>query len=285
MLPFRPIKSLYPLALAEGEGVGTAYEYFAKRLVLKRWLAVLPPHRKVLIAGLPQKYGSSLDFLLLAEELGASNVVIVDDRPATLDKARQSLAAAQQIGQLLHLRPEYVCLSEWGELETFPGGYDLCLASEVLQRLDDAGRQSYIACLAGLASALALFTPNADDPAHTTLSGLAGLRLPDLRRLAESAGSCAASGYVDMPPFPPGLTRSTEQRKQASAGRLEATAMWGLGYYARAERYFPLSWRRGHAHIVYALVKTDASSNHRTKNMKLPVQSGVKSPSQCARTQ
>ena len=32
------IKTLYPLALAEGEGVGTAYEYFTKRLHLVRWL-------------------------------------------------------------------------------------------------------------------------------------------------------------------------------------------------------------------------------------------------------
>ncbi len=32
------IKTLYSLALAEGEGVGTAYEYFAKRLILASWL-------------------------------------------------------------------------------------------------------------------------------------------------------------------------------------------------------------------------------------------------------
>lgn len=37
-LPYRSIKSLYALALAEGEGVGTAYEYFAKRLAMSRWL-------------------------------------------------------------------------------------------------------------------------------------------------------------------------------------------------------------------------------------------------------
>ena len=32
------VGQLYPLALAEGEGVGTAYEYLAKRLVLAPWL-------------------------------------------------------------------------------------------------------------------------------------------------------------------------------------------------------------------------------------------------------
>ena len=74
MLPFRTIKSLYPLALAEGEGVGTAYEYFAKRLVLSSWLAKLPTVRRLIIAGLPEKYGSSLDFLLIAQEMGVASL-------------------------------------------------------------------------------------------------------------------------------------------------------------------------------------------------------------------
>ena len=44
VLQKRSIKSLYPLALAEGEGVGTAYEYFAKRLILGRWLESAETH-------------------------------------------------------------------------------------------------------------------------------------------------------------------------------------------------------------------------------------------------
>ena len=69
----RSIKSLYPLALAEGEGVGTAYEYFAKRLHLARWLKGTKPPQHILIAGLPEKYGASLDFMLLASEVEAEN--------------------------------------------------------------------------------------------------------------------------------------------------------------------------------------------------------------------
>ncbi len=66
MLPTHSIKALYALALAEGEGMGTAYEYYAKRLILGRWLAERPRPASILIAGLPQKYGASLDLLLLA---------------------------------------------------------------------------------------------------------------------------------------------------------------------------------------------------------------------------
>jgi hypothetical protein len=57
-----------------------------------------------------------------------------------------------------------------------------------------------------------------------------------------------------MPPFPPGIIRSNEQRVQATSGKLEGLAMWGLGYYARAERWLPTAMRRRQAHIVYALV-------------------------------
>src|SRR5262252_6719711 len=99
MFHFRSIKSLYPLALAEGEGVGTAYEYFAKRLILTRWLAKLPQARSLLIAGLPEKYGSSLDFLLLTQEMAVADVIVVDERPPALDKIRKSLAAAQAMGE------------------------------------------------------------------------------------------------------------------------------------------------------------------------------------------
>ena len=90
MLAHYTIKDLYALALAEGEGMGTAYEYYAKRLALGRWLKARPRPASILVAGLPEKYGASLDFLLLAGELGAA-VTVVDDRPAALDRLRGAL--------------------------------------------------------------------------------------------------------------------------------------------------------------------------------------------------
>jgi hypothetical protein len=259
MLPVRSIKSLYPLALAEGEGIGTAYEYFAKRLALARWLAKLTHPRSVLIAGLPEKYGTSLDFLLLAQEISATRVVATDDRPQALEKMRQSLAAAQAVGELSHVQPECLWVADMAKLEELTGVFDLCLCSEVLQRLGAATRPAYVERLGRLAQALALFAPNGHNPSHTTLSGLSGIGLSELRALAERTGSLADVDYVDMPPFPPGLTRSAEQRKQAAAGRLEGLAMRGLDYYARVESYLPPWWRRSHSHIVYALVDTRVS--------------------------
>jgi hypothetical protein len=260
MLPFRSIKALYPLALAEGEGVGTAYEYFAKRLVLAPWLAGLRRPRRLLIAGLPEKYGSSLDLILLAQDMGVPDVVVIDDRAQALEKGRESLAAAQSMAQLARLEPHYELVADMGRLEELAGGFDLCLGSEVLQRLGPIMSQHHVARLAKLAPALALFAPNADNRSHTKISGLSGLRLTDLQELLQSVGVSAKTGYVDMPPFPPGLTRSAAQRSRAASGRLEGLAMWMLSHYARRESWFPSEWRRRQSHIAYALVNRLGSS-------------------------
>ena len=88
------IRELYSWALAEEEGVGTAYEYYAKRLALGRWLRGRSRPQKILIAGLPQKYGLSLDFIQLAAEYGAV-VTIIDERQDSLDELQDVIAAAR----------------------------------------------------------------------------------------------------------------------------------------------------------------------------------------------
>lgn len=251
MLTPLSIKSLYVPALAEGEGVGTAYEYFAKRLVLSPWLARLSPKpRTMLIAGLPEKYGSSLDFVLLAAELGTA-VTLIDDRPAALEKAQPGLAAAQAQGWLPNFDgATYQLVPDLTALDFGSQHFDIAISSEVLQRLPQNGRFAYIHALHSHATAVALFAPNADNPAHTNLSGLSGLRLDELQALVAAN---AQTGYIDMPPFPPGLVRTDDQREQATSGAAEGIAMVGLGYYARLEHWLPTAVRRQQSHIVYAL--------------------------------
>jgi hypothetical protein len=244
------IKQLYALALAEGEGVGTAYEYFAKRLALQAWLVQKPIRpNSVLVAGLPQKYGSSLDFFLLANELGAT-LTVVDDRPEAIAKAQQSLAAAQAVGWLTAVEPIWHTTTSLAHLPELTNHFDLALSSEVLQRLPEGDRPAFVARVQKLSTAVALFTPNADNQAHVGRSGLGGLTLSQMQQLIPTPSRPIA--YIDLPPFPPGITRSNEQREQATSGHFEAIAMWGLGYYARLEKFFPASIRRAHAHIVYA---------------------------------
>ena len=109
-------------------------------------------------------------------------------------------------------------------------------------------------------TAVALFMPNKANEAHVGISGLDGLHLHELRTLLLDGGAASghalqASGYIDMPPFPPGITRSEEQREQATSGLLEGVAMWGLGIYARLEKFLPINLRARQSHIVYGFMQ------------------------------
>lgn len=263
MICARSIHDLYPFALAEGEGVGTAYEYYAKRLKLSDWLTGQPAPARVLVAGLPQKYGASLDFLLLATELDG-HVTVIDDRPEALARLRHALDALDGGAGTLAARPQLVLTSDIADLAELAPGFDLVLTSEVLQRLAPERQAHFVSRLVALAPQVALFTPNGDNDAHVGHSGLSGLRLEELelclgQGLESGRGTAVVTslrtGHVDMPPFPPGITRSESDRAQAATGTLEAVAMWGLGLYAHAEKYLPARLRKAQSHIVYALVR------------------------------
>jgi hypothetical protein len=248
MLKPYTIKDLYALALAEGEGMGTAYEYYAKRRALEQWLAGRSRPQTMLIAGLPERYGLSLDFLLLASELGAA-VTVIDERPATFERllaARESLPD----GVFRLVEPRTVLVADMAQPQEAGSEFDLVVSSEVLQRLTPSARHQYVTALQAQGDAVALFAPNADNAAHTSRSGLGGLHLVELRALA---GGRSTSGYIDMPPFPPGITRSDDQREQATTGAFEQMVMWGLGQYAHREHWLPGKVRRTQSHIVYTL--------------------------------
>jgi hypothetical protein len=231
--------------------VGTAYEYYAKRLLLAPFLKRMPRPARILVAGLPEKYGSSLDFLLLAAELGA-RVVVADDRPASLAKAQRSLAAAQEQEMLADVAPHYVRVPGVAGLADVDGPFDLALSCEVMQSLPAGERMAYWQRLRALAPAVALFAPNGGNPAHRKLTGLRTLSLEELSALVGDTPA-AEVGLVDLPPFPSGMTRSAEQRQQAATGKVEEIVMAGLGYYARLEKFLPSRVRHRYAHMVYAL--------------------------------
>jgi hypothetical protein len=239
------IKELYVYALAEGEGVGTAYEYYVKRRVLGR---VLGPG-SVLVAGLPEKYGTSADFLMAAEACGGK-VLVVDDREAALERSKKALDALRHQGRLLGLAIEHRLLPTLdADAIAALGEFGVVLSCEVVQRLAPSARGPFVSALRKAARRGAVFTPNSENPSHLGLSGLAGLTRREMRQLA---GSGAKIGLCDLPPFPPGITRSSEQREKASSGLFEAVAMRGLEGYSLLEKALPERITRRVAHIVYA---------------------------------
>lgn len=242
------IKALYAYALAEGEGVGTAYEYYAKRRVIAKLVGGLPRKAQVLIAGIPQKYGTSLDFVVAAWERGA-RVLLVDERPAAIERAKGALATLKSEGKLEGVDLEFRVIPSFDALRDLPK-QDIVLSCEVIQRLDERQRRDYVDALRKLAPRGVVFVPNSENGAHLTISGLSGATKKEVVDLFH--GEANRVGFVDLPPFPPGIKRSEEQRARATSGTAESIAMRGLEVYSAAEPFLPSILARRFAHLIYA---------------------------------
>jgi len=251
------IRALSRLSLAEGEGVGTAYEYYLKLRKLRRYLGTISRPKKILIAGLPEKYGLSLDFIYLARKLGA-DVTVLDDRAEALDRARTAaawLASGEGRGGISFILAKR--MAEAARLFSDDVRFDLALSSEVVQRLGE-DRDAYISGLQRLAKHAAVFAPNGANAAHARRSRLAGLGLEELVSFFQkpaSSWTVCDHGYVDMPPFPPGISRSPEKRERAVRSRFEAFLMKGLEGYSLCEELCPYPIKSRVAHIVYVIAK------------------------------
>lgn len=234
--------------------MGTAYEYVAKRQVLRRWM-VNRPAGGLLVAGLPEIYGSSLDYLLIADELQIP-ALMIDDRPEFLDRAQEALASARVAGLLINVQVEFQLMEDLTLPNSQGRKFAWAICNEVLQRFDADGMLRYVRRLAESAETITLFAPNGDNASHTNVSGLSGLQLAQMEQLMAAVGRIGiGTGYCDVPPFPPGVSRSEAERARAEQGWLEAIAMWGLGQYLRLEGALPARWQREHAHIVYGICR------------------------------
>lgn len=245
IVPNYGIIDFYPSALAEGEGVGTAYEYYAKAKVFKKFFRLNPgPYESMLIAGLPEKYGFSLDFLLMAKGMGIKNVFVQDEREEKIKRYKE--LAGDTAGDF----DKFHCVA--GPLDNLPQSYDLVVSCEVFQRLCEESQKNYLSSCAQAGRNIIIFAPNGGNPSHAELSGLKTVKLNRLEQLARETDLITLnSGYIDMPPFPPGITRDQESRDQAQDNPLEKIAMRGIQVWADLEAFLPGGIRRKFSHIVY----------------------------------
>lgn len=256
MLKYLSIQALHSIARAEEEGAGIAYEYFTRRLVLAPWLRALGRPRRILIAGLPEKRGRGLDFLQIAAECGAT-VTIVDDRPQALTRLRRAWQAAQTDGRLIAVHPSLVLTDSVAELSAVAGPFDLCLSAHILQRLNPTWRALYFNRLQRLAPAVVLFAPNGDNVAHTTASGVAGVRREEMNSLIKATAFVPGqplpqTGYINLLPSSPAGRYRRDRHTAPGVDPLAATAMGGRQLFAHFERLLPLALRRQQANTVYA---------------------------------
>jgi len=248
------IRSLYPFALLEEQGMGTAYEYYSKlRIVQTAFEDTTAPH-SLLVLGLPEKHGYDLDLLLVAQQAGAP-LTICEDRPEVLKQVENALDALPD--QTLRERVELIRIASLTDWQAIEGRhFDWLISTAAVQRLADAQITAYLENARRQADYCLLFIPNLDNKAHLTLSGLRGLSREQAVALCELEGELPgvrvlSSGYCDIPPFPPGLQRSSAAKENALHSPVEIAAMRVLEWWCRAERWMPVRIQKRWAHLVY----------------------------------
>jgi hypothetical protein len=251
------VKSLYPLALLEGEGMGTAYEYSVKIALLERVAQMCGTLKRVLIGGLPEKYGLDLGVALFAAS-HKCEIMVVDPRPDSLVAFAGlilRLSGAIEGMDAEQIETELVDSLAQPVDEDSPT-FDLWISTSAIQRLDADALESYLDQVRSHTRYAVLFAPNKGNAAHLTISGLDGFHLSSLFALCTRAGlQVLESGYLDLPPFPPGIRRSEEAKAKASTSLLARLAMVMLEGWGRIERHLPGGLKRRHSHLVYVVLR------------------------------
>lgn len=195
------IFNLYSIAVLEGEGWGTAYEYCAKLPFLNR-LFEKTCAKKVMILGLPEKYGFSMDFILYCYFNKINRIIVIDERKEKIDdfsKVLKNVSAHLGISPNIEMKK----VNSWSEIQTDP--VDVIMSSEVLQRLDNISKNAYIKFILKNAKNYIIFVPNGKNQAHESISGLKTLYLKQLMWIFKKT-KFTGSGYLDCPPNPPGIS-------------------------------------------------------------------------------
>jgi hypothetical protein len=248
------------LALLEEQGMGTAYEYYSKLRVVRSAFESTVTPGSLLVLGLPEKHGYDLDLLLVAQQAGAS-LTLCEDRPEVLEQLQGALDALpdpslrEQV-DLVHVDS----LTDWSAIEG--RRYDWLISTAAVQRLPDAEIVTYVRRARRFADYCLLFIPNLSNRAHLTLSGLRGLERERAVSLCEQAEGTRvlSSGYCDIPPFPPGLERSSEAKENALHSPIEIVAMRVLEGWCWGERWMPAAIQKRWAHLVYVALDLTKSS-------------------------
>jgi nucleoside-diphosphate-sugar epimerase len=257
------IASLYEIASIEGEGWGTAYEYYSKLPHLNK---SFENEREVdvVILGLPEKYGFSMDFVLYCYLNNVRRIIVFDERKEKMEVFSRLLTAVNKIiSKHLGKSPsiEVHEVHSWGELEDYR--VDITLSCEVLQRLDGTSRDTYVNFIKNNTRKYLIFVPNGNNNAHKNVSALRTLHIDELTGIFEET-TITDFGYVDCPPNPPGITVRSKSKGIGSensislADRLKGVIIYRLlsTWYTIFEKKLSFVLKNlfeSNAHIVFVM--------------------------------
>lgn len=193
----------------QGEGWGTAYEYWVKYVYLLKTTARNQPIKRILIAGLPEKFGLGLDFLIFAQ-IKQCACVVVDERP---EKIAQISKLTEYLVHELFLQEHLFTfvisdIREFTKKALSTEKFDLVLNCEYLQRLSSSVREITIGDILNIAERGIFFVPNKDHEGHKMHSALHALTKEDTNQWKHSIEHMCYYHYryIDFPPWPAGIT-------------------------------------------------------------------------------
>ena len=225
------IKEYERIAFLEGEGFGTAYEYAAKEKIVR---AFVKGKKSILVYGLPEKYGFSLDLFLHAKVNNAKNAECFLFNVNNKRIPAQVKAEMRKMGVKI-VKKDFILKHR----------FDSVMCSEVIQKMSSSALKNLQEVIKK--RSFLFFAPNRNNAAHRKISGLSGLDEQELRKMF---GEKISVSYLDIPPFPPGLKSNEKKRKSFI---LNFFAAIGIPIFSSIERFYPQSLKKRNAHIIYAL--------------------------------
>ncbi len=254
------IELFYFLALLQREGWGTAYEYWVKSLLLEKVLPERKALTRVLIAGLPEKYGLSLDFLLFSQRR-SSHCVIVDDRYDRLEELKGLCRELVKLKLLKQGSFDFRVSHGRYLMEglSFDQPFDLALSCESIQRFTGEIQPLIVKKLLELSKRSLLFFPNANHQGHRLKSHLSGVRKQDVQHwVSRIAGArIRNAGYLDMPFWPAGIKAGKLNDSFILKSNAAVKAVSGiLRLWSQIDRRLPFSMRERNCHMIYADIES-----------------------------
>lgn len=252
------INLFYAIALQEGEGFGTAYEYLVKSHLINRLFKKIENPKNILIAGLPEKYGFGLDYVLLANLYGCK-IDIIDERNEIIENFNNTLKDLAESNLLIS---DNIKTQKVEELEDIDIGidkyYEVALSSAVLQRIKEESRCNYLRKLSEKVKYILLFVPNKGNKAHPRQTGLNPLSIEDLLGYSKKSNVkvfILDAGKIDLPPFSPGIKASAKLRNLIENKKIRRIFMKFLGIWAYLESLFPKIIKNRFAHMIYLMLE------------------------------
>lgn len=240
------------IRIAEKEGLGTLYEYISKLRVYNA--LVSKKFKKVLLLGLPEKYGSSLAVLIF---FPSAKFTVVDPRKERLVDFEDFTKHIISNVSVKLVKSDIVdyCAKK---------NFDLIINTEVIQQFRGKELIKLVSTIYRLASGyVVLFIPNRDCYAHPKISGLQAYSLEYFENYIKQNSNfeIISKGYVDIPPWPAGFILPNGKANRFSGLFTEVfrfiriALVFPIPFLVILERFYPVYFKKRQAHMIYLILR------------------------------